>query len=199
MDEIEIMREQLESMKRQLDTQQIVNKELLSKILKGKASWLNKLVKTETVALPFIYLLLVCFSDLLGISQWYAFVYLIFTGVDIAFDWRVVRIPSRMFSMSSIIDLKKYILKQKKERLIQVCIALPLSIIWLVFFINEVFVNTCDPLDLEAIESAKKCIVVNSVIGGLVGIVSVIIIYVKIQRINDALLRDINTLETDIM
>ena len=59
MEELEIMRMQLDALKQQLDTQEIINRDLLRKIMRRKASWLNRLVNFETIALPRTYQLFV--------------------------------------------------------------------------------------------------------------------------------------------
>ena len=72
MEDLEIMRQQLAELKRRLDTQQIVNKGLLRKLMRRKASWLNRLVIVEIASLPFIYLIFAVTCYAAGISQWFA-------------------------------------------------------------------------------------------------------------------------------
>lgn len=196
MEELEIMRQQLSAMKRQLDTQQIVNKELLRKVMRGKASWLNKFVNIEIIMLPFLILIILAASSLFGISGRYALIYTVLCVIDVAIDWRVMRIPSKMFGTASILDLKKLLLRQKKERFIQTCVMLPISIIWAIAFSYAIFVNTNEPLTTDN-SVAKICGVVSGIIGGIVGAIVIVVIYRKMQQTNDALLRDIHDFENE--
>ena len=197
MEELEIMRQQLCAMKRQLDTQQIVNKELLCKVMRGKASWLNKFVKIEIVMLPFLILIILAVSSFYGVSGRYALIYAVLCVLDVALDWRVVRIPPKMFGTASILDLEKFLLRQKKERFVQTCVMLPIAIVWLVAFCYAIFVNPNNPFIHDNPEYAKICGVVSGIIGGIVGIIAVVVIYRKMQRTNDTLLRDIHDLENE--
>ena len=90
MDEFEIMREQLAAMKQQLDSQHIINESLMRKVMHGKASWMNRFVTAELIALPFIYLLFVGICSVYNISQWFSFAYLILGGLDALLDMRTV-------------------------------------------------------------------------------------------------------------
>lgn len=198
MDEIEIMRQQLTAIKRQLDTQQIVNKELLRKVMRSKASWLNRFVNIEIITLPVVYLLFVIISAAYGVSQWYAFSFLIMSALDTAFDWRTVRIPSDMFGSASILELKKFLLRQKRERFIQVCVGAPLCVIWVVAFFLAMVAN----IDVTSSDDLEQMVKTGGLIGGLaggvVGGVVMIVLYRKMQRTNDTLLRDIRDLEEDM-
>ena len=93
MEELEIMRRQMAEMKERLDSQQIVNHTLLRKIMRHKASWLNKLVICEIIAIPITYLIFAAFSAFVHVSQWYALLYLILASADTYMDWYTVRIP----------------------------------------------------------------------------------------------------------
>ncbi len=198
MDELEIMREQLAVMKQRLDTQQIINARLMRNVMRGKAMWLNKLVNVEIVLLPFLYLFFVAFCALLDISQWYSFAYLVLSAIDVYFDRRTIRIPAKMFGDSSILDLKKYLLRQKRERFIQVCVATPAVVVWLVLLLMEMLGKTVSMGSGSNIGYAEGIGgLIGGVVGALIGIGVMIIIYRKMQRTNDELLRDINNLESD--
>lgn len=197
MDQLEIMRRQLEAMKQQLDTQQIINKDLLRKIMRRKASWLNRLVAFEILFLPLGYLMFAGICAFYDISQLYAVSFLIFCGIDVAFDWRLVRIPPAMFGSASIIELKKFILKQKKGRFIQTCIMLPLAIVWLIAFFAAMERSSDMTVSGDITDAAMTGGVFGAAIGAVVGVVVVIIIYRRMSRTNDDLLRDISDLEND--
>ena len=68
MEELEIMGRQLEAMKQSLDTQQIINKKLLCKLIRKLSSWLNSFVISEIIALPLVPRIFVSYCSLKGIS-----------------------------------------------------------------------------------------------------------------------------------
>lgn len=197
MEDFEIMRQQLAELKRRLDTQQIVNKGLLRKLMRRKASWLNRLVIVEIASLPFIYLIFAVTCYAAGISQWFASLYLIFGSIDVLLDCRTVRIPPRMFSEASLIGLRKFLIRQKRERFIQTVVSTPLAVIWIVAFAIALFSNV--DMNLTDDGTLAHASLVGGIwgggIGAVIGVVAVIILYRKIERTNDSLLGDISDLE----
>lgn len=200
MDEFEIMRQQLAAVKLRLDTQQIINKDLMHRVMRGKASWLNIFVTAELIAMPFIYLLFVIICDIFDISQWYSFTFLICGGIDALLDIRTVRIPAKLFSSSSILSLKKFLVRQKKERFIQTCISGACCVIWLILFILAMSVSSSSvghSPDSGFREALLTGGLAGAIIGVVAGIVIIVILYRKMQRTNDQILADINQLESE--
>lgn len=193
MDEFEVMRQQMAALKKELDTQHILNEELMHKVMRSKASWLNILVKVELFTLPFVFLLFYGICYLLDISQWYSFTFLIFGGIDAILDKRTVSIPNELFSSTSIIGIKKWLVRQKKERFIQTCIMTVISLAWLSLFLREVNHSLRSPL----YESGS--IWTDGFTFGIVGVcfVIIVILYQKMQRTNDKIMEDINRLESE--
>ena len=196
MEELEMMRQQLNALKQQLNSQSIINRKLMEKIMKRKSSWLNKLVNIEIISIPFLCLIISAGCAIFGISQWFAVVYAVLCIADVITDWYTVRIPKYMFGTASIIEFKKYLLRQKRYRFIQVAIMLPLSLIWISAYVYSMFVYG----NLEYFNShpheAHIFGLVNALIANIAGIIGVLVIYFKMQRTNDALLSDINDLES---
>lgn len=194
MNQLEEMRSQMAAMKSKLDTQQIVNKELMRKIMSNKASWLNLLVKAELFALPLIFIILAGICILFDISQWYSISFLILGGIDTGLDLKTVRIPGSLFGSTSIIELKRFLVRQKKERFIQTTIMSVISIIWLIMFILSI--------TKSSFVSSNKINLIETygLIGGSIGIslIVIVILYQKMQRTNDHILADIEELEKDV-
>lgn len=192
MDELEIMRQQLAAMKHSLDSQQIVNRQLMRKVMRSKASWLNRFVNVEIILIPVVYILIAAICAAYDISQWFSGTFLIFGAIDTALDWRTVRIPPRMFSDSSIIDLGKFLMRQKKERMIQTCVMYPLTLIWLIAFVSAMLVSTDMSFAGDYLAAARQGGIIGGIIGGLIGLVVIVIIFRKMQHTNDTLLSDLH-------
>lgn len=195
MEELDIMRRQLAEMKESLDTQKIVNDTLMRKIMKGNASWLNKYVVFQFVALPLTYLFFVGMSAWAGISQWYALIYLVFATIDSLLDWKTVRIPPSFFGTSSLVELRRKLIRQKRERFIQICVMLPLSVIWVAAFFTELYIKVGAGHMGEFEQIAAYGGIAGGIIGGILGFIAVILLYRKMQVTNDTLLKDLDNLE----
>lgn len=187
MEELDILKEEMAALRRNLDKEQIVNDKLLRTVMRQKASWLNTFVKVEILALPFVYLLFVVICAGFRISQWYAFAFLILGLIDSVVDLRTFRISPKIFSTCSMMEVRKILVRQKKERFIHVCIALPLSLIWLYLLCNAIFRAT----DPNAVDHALNFGgAIGGIIGGIIGAIVVIIIYRKAQKTNDVIIED---------
>lgn len=181
MDELDILKEEMVNLKHMLDREQIVNDRLLRTVMKQKTSWLNTFVKSEIIILPIAYLIFVAACVLFDISQWFAFSFLILGLADVVADFRTFRIPAKIFSTCSMMEVRKKLEKQKKERSIHMCIAVPLALTWLVVFAMQIF-EEGTPESYAAIS--------GGVIGGIIGAITVIIIYRKAQKTSDTVIED---------
>ena len=197
MDQLDIMRQQLAELKLQLDNQQIINQDLLRKVMRGKASWIDRFVKFELISLPFIYLLFVGICWAYGISQWYAFAFLICGAIDALLDLRTARIPPSIFS-GSIVDMRRFLVKQKAQRFIQTCVMGILCIIWVCLFFAAMATSKSTFLNSDGIWTVASIGgLIGGVLGAIVGVLIIIILYRKMQRTNDQILSDLNQLEAD--
>lgn len=183
MDQLDILKEEMAALKRNLDKEQIINDKLMRTVMKQRASWLNTLVKAEFITLPFIWLILAAFSVGLHVSLWYANIFIILAVVDAAFDCRTLRIPPKIFSTYSMTEMRKFLIKQKRERAIQTWVSAPLAIIWILLFTNAMKVGDLGAFGLHI-----------GLIGGIIGVIIaipvIIIIYKKAQNTNDSIIND---------
>ena len=194
MDEFEIMRQQLASMKQQLDTQQIVNHDLMRKVMRAKASWMNILVTAELIILPFLYLFIAGLCHSSGISQWYSFAFLILGGADAILDIRTVRIPTTLFSSSSILNLRKFLVRQKRERFIQTIFSSTLCVVWFSLFVIAIF-SSGNPAIAAPVPKVVQAVILSA--GIILSVIIIATLYRKMQRTNDRILADIATLESE--
>lgn len=172
-------------LKRNLDKEQIVNDRLLRTVMRQRASWLNKFVIVEFWLIPVIYLIFAGICAFFHISQWFALTFLIMAVLDALGDLRTFRISPKVFSTCTMLEVRRLLIKQKKERLIHVCIVLPIAIVWIILFLEAV-ATASDPLATD--HALNFAGVIGGLIGGVIGAVVVIIIYRKAQRTNDILI-----------
>lgn len=188
MDQLNTLKQEMATLKRNLDKEQIVNDRLLRTVMRQRASWLNKFVTAEFIFIPILYLMFAGICAFFHISQWYALTLLVLSIIDAVIDIRTFRIPPKVFSTCTMLEVRRLLIKQKKERFIHLCVALPLAIVWLILMLNAISVAS-DPL---ATDHALNFVgVIGGIIGGLIGGIVVIVIYRKAQRTNDTILSDL--------
>lgn len=200
MEELEIMRRQLESMKEQLRSQHIVNESLMRKVMKGKATWLNTLVKAEIICVPITWILFAAICAFYGMSQWYASLFLIMAVIDTYIDWYTVRIPAGLFGTLSMIDLKKFLLRQKRRRMVQMIIMTPLAVAWVVAFLSDMIARNTELVNGPSPDLKDMAMIggtAGGIIGAVIGVIVMIVVFRKMQRTNDTLISYIGDMEQD--
>ncbi|MDE7347562.1 MAG: hypothetical protein K2N48_12600 [Muribaculaceae bacterium] len=188
MEELNILKQEMAELKRNLDKEQIVNEKLLRTVMRQKASWLNKFVTAEFIMLPILYLMFAGICAFFHVSQWYAVTLLVLSLIDVVIDMRTFRISPKVFSTCTMLEVRRLLVKQKKERFIHMFIALPLAIVWLIFMLSAI-ANASDPLATD--HALNLAGVIGGVIGGIIGAIIVFVIYRKAQRTNDFIISDI--------
>ena len=191
MDELDILREQMAIMKKNLDSQQIINKQLMRTVMGQRASWLNRLVTVEIVLLPLFFLIFVASCLLFKISIWYAIIFLVLGAIDTALDWHTLRISPKTIATSSLVEIKKVLINQKKKRFWQTAISLPLALVWLVAYIYAIATGN----DMQNPEPVNMGGLIGGLIGGIIGTILVIVIYRKAQKTNDAIIKELEDTE----
>lgn len=188
MDELESLRQEMSALKQNLDQQQIINKKMLRNIMKQRASWLNVFVNVEIIAIPLVSLMFLGICQFLNISIWYAISMLVLTIIDTAFDWHTMRISPKLLGTASILELRKKLVRQKKERLWQTCISAPIFILWAILFINAMLSDS---------NSMNLAGATGGIIGGIAGAIIMIVIYRKAQGTNNSMLNDIEDSDSE--
>ncbi len=139
-DELDILRDELSALRRSLETQKIVSHNLLHRIMKGDASWLNRLFKYEMFLIFPASVLLFLFIKVAMHTSWlfYGCTMVMFV-VDLYWDYHVLRLPPSDFANLSLLDLRRKILRQMRGRKIQMAVEIPLLCLWCVWFFFELF------------------------------------------------------------
>lgn len=190
MDELTEMRRQMAAMKENLDKSQIVSKKLLLKVMKGKATTLNRVVFWECVALPPLFLVILGFCYIFDSTYWVAWIFLLLASADTLADFKTIRIGSRKMSEYTLMELKQFIIKQKKLRRVQSAVSSVMVILWLMWAYYEWFhLGNLQDLNESAFKWIFTFIVGASVI---VAIIIVIVIMKKLDNINDQMVADID-------
>lgn len=195
LQELDSLRDEMNALKQTLNKEQIVNDKLLRTVMRRDSSWINRFIKVETILLIPTYLLFAVICHLYHISQWYAIAFLVLAGIDNIVDYRTYCIPPKLFSTCSMMEIRDKLLRQKKERFIQICISLTACLIWLCALGHEML-KTFHKGDADYLFLNEGSLV-GGVAGGIIGLWVAIYIHRKAQRTNDRLLGEIPADEID--
>lgn len=196
MDELTMLREQMASMKQSLDRSNIINRKLMNKVMRQRSSWLGNTAWTGVVATPAVALIIYLASVHVGISGWYAVVFFILSAIDTALDFKFLRIPKEWFSEMDIITLRKKLLKQKLQRKRQFIISVTLAAIWGFCWGFEYLSKTTGQyISLDTLATTIIIGIVAVIVLVAVGVT--ISIYLKAQRTNDDILRQLDDFERE--
>lgn len=195
MDEIKELREQMNAMRQSLDSYAIINDRLMKSVMKERSKDLNRLVIGEIIALPFIALFYFGICLALDMTIWLAIAATAGSILSTLVDVRTVKVPGRMVNGSSLRGLKEYLLKQKRMRTVQTAVELPLSIAWLVWFLLAFMSNDMMFGDLAGSETFAWVKYGTVGIAILLTLVSVCLIYRKIQNINNSIINEIDAMD----
>ncbi len=193
MDELNKMHEQMKSLRETLNNSRLVNHEQLVSIMKHKASFLNIMVKGEFVVIAFMIIFLFRVCTHTSMSIWIAVSFTVLAPVDTIFDWINIHISDKDFARLDLVTLRRKIIRQKKNRLKQLIISGPLTLIWVAWFFYEIYTKLGKfgiPF-IGDVNTAKGAVIV-AVVTVIACVIIAVMIYRKIQSVSDSLIDTIN-------
>ena len=185
--DIESMRMQLETLKKKLDEQQIVNDKLVRRAMSNKMSWIMKFLWTELfVLLPFAVLAFINLKSMVPGMSWYPVIaILVFMLACIVIDLDVNYTSENDWKSENLISTGMKLVKMKRLRWMQVAINLPIVFILFVWLFYD--------LEFEG----KDAMVCGSVVGGVIGMAIGIGVLIRMNRTNDELICQIRELKEE--
>lgn len=189
MDELKEMQNQMYLLKQSLSDSRIANQNLLKKVVSHKISSLNLIVWGEVITNPILILLITGFCVAKGISLWFPAILTVASIIDIIIDFKTMRISSKEIARSSLISIRKKLLKQKKHRRIQNIIMAPLALAW----IFCLFIAILRPYDLSGIDLTIAWVMCGIVL--LATAVVIIWLNRKIDETTDEIASEIKEME----
>ena len=193
--ELEIMRSQMASFKKQLEQQEIINSRIMSESMKKKFSWIKKMIIGEIILIPIFLYLAFAAKYYLDLSWWSTstFIILLLCDVWCDYDINMRAIKDSDYSHDNLIDTIEKLVKMKQRRAKQtviMLIALIGLIIWLSIEIS---------LHLISINAATGMwgVFYGGVMGGVIGIAVSWWIYRKMQKTNDEMIKQIEEISKE--
>ena len=196
MQELEQMRSQLNILKEKLDRQEIINDKMLRASMKSKMSWIDKYRWISLFIIPFVAL---CFLPMtIKMDTWglYGFTMLIVTASVIA-DWFINRVPESTFMDSSMLELSDKLVRMKRYRKIQLLIGMCLIVVWLGLLYYEVYSKGYAVQTDPGMQKYYIGFMVALGIGAVIGMAIGLYIFIKMQRTNDKIIREIEKMKEE--
>ena len=193
--ELEIMRSQMASFKKQLEQQEIINSRIMSESMKKKFSWIKKMIIGEIILIPIFLYLAFAAKYYLNLSWWsvVTFVILLLCDIWCDYDINMRAIKDSDYSRDNLIDTIEKLVKMKQRRTKQAAIMLITLIGLIIWFSIEI------SLHLISINAATRMwgVFYGGVVGGVIGIAVSWWIYRKMQKTNDEMIKQIEEISKE--
>ncbi len=189
-DELEELRRQVNELRYELGHSKIVNDRVIRQAMRGRSSWLGTFVKVEAVSIPIFGAIFAGFLWLFEASIWPAIVFVIIAIISTWFDSHTLTIQTKAILTQPMSELRVFLNKQKKMRLIQFLIEAPLTVLWLIWFFLEIK-HTLVPGTIGE-ELFGDGLNIGLGFSLVFGMIIAGIIFVKAQNTNDALIDTID-------
>lgn len=193
--ELEIMRSQMASFKKQLEQQEIINSRIMSESMKKKFSWIKKMIIGEIILIPIFLYLAFAAKYYLDLSWWSTstFIILLLCDVWCDYDINMRAIKNSDYSRDNLVNTMEKLLRMKQRRTKQAAIMLITLIGLIIWFSIEI------SLHLISINAATRMwgVFYGGVMGGVIGIAVSWWIYCKMQKTNDEMIKQIEEISKE--
>lgn len=193
--ELEIMRSQMASFKKQLEQQEIINSRIMSESMKKKFSWIKKMIIGEIILIPIFLYLAFAAKYYLDLSWWSTstFIILLLCDVWCDYDINMRAIKNSDYSRDNLVNTMEKLLRMKQRRTKQTAIMLIALIGLIIWFSIEI------SLHLISINAATRMwgVFYGGVVGGVIGIAVSWWIYCKMQKTNDEMIKQIEEISKE--
>lgn len=193
--ELEIMRSQMASFKKQLEQQEIINSRIMSESMKKKFSWIKKMIIGEIILIPIFLYLAFAAKYNFNLSWWsvVTFVILLLCDIWCDYDINMRAIKDSDYSRDNLIDTIEKLVKMKQRRTKQAAIML-ITLIGLIIWLSIEI-----SLHLISINAATRMwgVFYGGVVGGVIGIAVSWWIYCKMQKTNDEMIKQIEEISKE--
>lgn len=187
--ELEIMRSQMASFKKQLEQQEIINRRIMSESMKKKFSWIKKMIIGEIILIPIFLYLAFAAKYYFDLSWWSVatFVILLLCDVWCDYDINMRAIKDSDYSHDNLIDTIEKLVKMKQRRAKQTAIMLTATIVMSIWLLIEIGFHL---IAINA-DTGMWLVLYGGGTGAFIGVVVAWWIYRKMQKTNDEMIKQI--------
>ncbi len=196
--ELEQLREQMNSFKNRLDKQQIINERLVRNSMGSKMSWIKNFVWIEIIIVPIILFIMAGFHASAGLSWWLFGFLAAGLIIDATGDFIINRIPKSQLLSDDLVATSQRLMKMKKQRTKWFIAGMIFMIIWLVWFILEIVLRLDCKDQLPNYNIVVAIMVISIVVGALIGGFVAWLIFRKMQKTNNQIIEQINQVTQEV-
>ena len=186
IDHMEELKQQFAILTDKLESQEINNERLLRTVMKTKMKSINKYYYwLFFLGLP---IMILCFQTFYCKGQVSLLFYVstvLLAVLDTICGMVINKMGNNQWQEADLLTARQTLVQMKQRRKKGEIISIPLVIIWLSFFVLEVFRSSANAFMLSTF----------AVIGGLLGLGIGLLAYRKMQRTNDELIREIDQMK----
>lgn len=193
--ELEIMRSQMASFKKQLEQQEIINSRIMSESMKKKFSWIKKMIIGEIILIPIFLYLAFAAKYYLDLSWWSTstFIILLLCDVWCDYDINMRAIKNSDYSRDNLVNTMEKLQRMKQRRTKQAAIML-ITLIGLIIWLSiEISLHL---MSINA-DTGMWGAFYGGVVGGVIGIAVSWWIYRKMQKTNDKMIKHIEEISKE--
>lgn len=189
IDHMEELKQQFAILTDKLESQEINNERLLRTVMKTKMKSINKYYYwLFFLGLPIIILCFQTFYCKGQVSLLFYVSTVLLAVLDTICGMVINKMGNNQWQEADLLTARQTLVQMKQRRKKVEIISIPLVMIWLSFFVLELFSSSTNALMLSILV----------VIGGMVGLGIGLLAYRKMQRTNDELIREIDQLKKDL-
>lgn len=193
--ELEIMRSQMASFKKQLEQQEIINRRIMSESMKKKFSWIKKMIIGEIILIPIFLYLAFAAKYYFDLSWWSVatFVILLLCDVWCDYDINMRAIKDSDYSHDNLIDTIEKLVKMKQRCAKQTAIMLTATIVMSIWLLIEIGFHL---IAINA-DTGMWLVLYGGGTGAFIGVVAAWWIYRKMQKTNDEMIKQIEEISKE--
>ena len=193
--ELEIMRSQMASFKKQLEQQEIINRRIMSESMKKKFSWIKMMIIGEIILIPIFLYLAFAAKYYFDLSWWSVatFVILLLCDVWCDYDINMRAIKDSDYSHDNLIDTIEKLVKMKQRRAKQTAIMLTVTIVMSIWLLIEIGFHL---IAINA-DTGMWLVLYGGGTGAFIGVVAAWWIYRKMQKTNDEMIKQIEEISKE--
>lgn len=193
--ELEIMRSQMASFKKQLEQQEIINSRIMAESMKKKFSWIKKMIIGEIILIPIFLYLAFAAKYYLDLSWWSTstFIILLLCDVWCDYDINMRAIKNSDYSRDNLVNTMEKLLRMKQRRTKQTAIMLTATIVMSIWLLIEIGFHL---IAINA-DTGMWLVFYGGGTGAFIGVVAAWWIYRKMQKTNDEMIKQIEEISKE--
>ena len=193
--ELEIMRSQMASFKKQLEQQEIINSRIMAESMKKKFSWIKRMIIGEIILTPILLYLAFAAKYNFNLSWWSisTFIILLLCDVWCDYDINMRAIKNSDYSRDNLVNTMEKLLRMKQRRTKQTAIMLTATIVMSIWLLIEIGFHL---IAINA-DTGMWLVFYGGGTGAFIGVVAAWWIYRKMQKTNDEMIKQIEEISKE--